>query len=120
MRKLHKTAAVVAVLGSVGLLGAGTAYADGGAGGYDHRPQSSNQSTYQQQSSGGRDHGKSGGRKVIIRQSTACRTFDDNVDVFGELRFRDHLGFPLREIERPDVQVTRLGSSHGCNNIIRL
>ncbi|WP_043262940.1 hypothetical protein [Streptomyces sp. CT34] len=120
MRKLRNTAAVVAVLGSVSLLGAGTAYAGSGSGG--DSPQQSRQSTYQQQSSGRYDNGKSHGRKVIIQQSTSCRTYDDNVDVLGEVReFPHHLGFfRLREDEKPDVQITKLGSSHGCNNVIRL
>ena len=50
MRKLRKAAVVVTVLGSVGLLGAGTAYAGGGTS--DYRTQSVHEG-YQQQSSGG-------------------------------------------------------------------
>ncbi|ARF53988.1 hypothetical protein [Streptomyces gilvosporeus] len=117
MRKLRKAAVVVTVLGSVGLLGAGTAYAGGGTS--DYRTQSVHEG-YQQQSSGGR-HGKSHARKTYIRQSTSCRTFEKNTDILGEIGSDDPLWILTHGLRaRPGVQKTRLGSSEGCNNIIRL
>ncbi|GGU99519.1 hypothetical protein GCM10010211_78570 [Streptomyces albospinus] len=120
MRKLRKAAVVVTVLGSVSLLGAGTTYACGEKDGNYNRPQSAPKGAYQQQSSRGHDHGKSNGSKLIIRQHTACRTWDDNVDVFGEVGFGNHLGNWHREHDRPEIQSTRIGTSQGCNNIVRL
>ncbi len=121
MRKLHHAAVVVAVLGSVGLLGASTAYADSGTGSSYNRPQPSHKNTHRQQSRGGHHHGNSHERKVIIRQSTSCRTFEDNVDVLGRFRaFDGWAGHAHRSDDRRDWRPIRIGSSAGCNNIIRL
>ncbi|MFI9048046.1 hypothetical protein [Streptomyces sp. NPDC053427] len=121
MRKVRKAALVVAVLGSVGLLGAGTAYAGGGTGeGNYSRSQSSYENSYQQQSSGGHHHGKSHGRKVIIRQGVSCKLFDENVDVLGEVAIGHGLWGKYGHKGRPGVQSTRMGASLGCNNVIRL
>jgi hypothetical protein len=120
MRKLHHAVVVVAVLGSVGLLGTSTAYAGSGTGsGYNH-PQPSHKNTHRQQSRGRHVHGHSHERKVIIRQSTSCRTYEDNVDVLGRFRVADGWGHGHRGDERRDWRPIRIGSSEGCNNIIRL
>ncbi|KIZ16266.1 hypothetical protein [Streptomyces natalensis] len=120
MRKLRKAAVVVTVLGSVGLLGAGTAYAGGGTSDYS-RTQTVREGSYQPQSSGGHRHGKSHARKTYIRQTTSCRTFEKNSDVLGEIGADDPLWILTHGLRsRPEVQKTRIGSSEGCNNIIRL
>ncbi|TJZ50104.1 hypothetical protein FCH28_22545 [Streptomyces piniterrae] len=56
MRKLRKAAVVVAILGSVSLIGAGTAYADAEADGSDYSRQSS--SDYDRQQQADRDYGQ--------------------------------------------------------------
>ncbi|AJT64394.1 hypothetical protein [Streptomyces chattanoogensis] len=120
MRKLRRAAVVTAVLGSVGLLGAGTAYAGGGADGGTYSRTQSVQQDYRPQSSGGHKHGKSHGHKVIIRQSTSCRASEQNVDVLGEVGILDGLlGHLHGHKGKPGVQSTRIGSSAGCNNIAR-
>ncbi|MFJ9416215.1 hypothetical protein ACIRPT_18825 [Streptomyces sp. NPDC101227] len=125
MRKIREAAVVVAVLGSVGLLGAGagTAYAGGGTDVRSYsRVQPNYESTYRQQSSGGHHHhGRSHGHKTIIRQNTSCRAYDKNVDVFGEVAIGNGLlGHGYGHKHRPGVQSTRMGLSLGCDNIIRL
>ncbi|MFF0626868.1 hypothetical protein [Streptomyces sp. NPDC004296] len=121
MRKLRKAAVVVAVLGSVGLAGTGTAYANSGTDRGDNHPQPSHNSDFQQQSSGRHKHGRSHRRKVVILQHTACRAHEKNVDVLGEIGILDGLlGHGHRWKDRRGVQHTRIGTSLGCNNIIRL
>ncbi|MEU9112560.1 hypothetical protein AB0D04_12360 [Streptomyces sp. NPDC048483] len=124
MRKLRKAAVAVAVLGSVGLLGAGagTAYAGGGtADGNYSRTQYSQGDSYRPQSSGGHKHGKSHGHKVIIRQGTTCRSWEANADVLGEVGVANGLaGNAGGGAGKPGLQSTRIGSSAGCNNIVRL
>ncbi|MEU9114958.1 hypothetical protein AB0D04_25015 [Streptomyces sp. NPDC048483] len=129
MYTLRKAAVVVAVLGSVGLLGAGTAYAGSGTGG-DYRQEKStgNESSYGKskgsdssydKSSGG-DHGKSkGGDKIVISQGTSCRSEDTNVDVLGEVGVANGLAGNLGGgLGSPGVQSTTMGSSMGCNNSV--
>jgi hypothetical protein len=90
MRKLQKAAVLVAALGSIGLLGAGTAHADGG-------------------------HGKGG--KFDIKQGSSCRSHDLNVDVLGEVGIANGLlGNALNGEGSPGAQSTTMGSSMGCNN----
>ncbi|MEU9125186.1 hypothetical protein AB0C96_36040 [Streptomyces sp. NPDC048506] len=94
MRMLRKAVVVVAVLGSVGLLGAGTAYADGG-----------------------KEDGRGNGH-FDIRQGTSCRSHDLNVDVLGAVGILNGaLGNVLGGEGSPGVQQTKMGSSMGCNNI---
>ncbi|MGW1378200.1 hypothetical protein ACWD6P_28560 [Streptomyces sp. NPDC002446] len=89
MRKLQKAAVVVAALGSIGLLSAGTAYADGGK----------------------------GGNKFDIKQGSSCRSHDLNVDVLGEVGILNGLlGNALNGEGPAGAQETKLGSSMGCNN----
>ncbi|MYT27610.1 MULTISPECIES: hypothetical protein [unclassified Streptomyces] len=93
MRKLQKAAVVVAVLGSVSFLGAGTSYADGG-----------------------RQGGK-GGSEFNIRQGSSCRSHDENVNVLGEVGIIDGaLGSALGGEGSPGAQSTKMGSEMGCDN----
>ncbi|MFJ9420213.1 hypothetical protein ACIRPT_39595 [Streptomyces sp. NPDC101227] len=93
MRKLRKAAVVAAVLGSVGLLGAGTAHAEGGKYG------------------GGKDG------NFNIKQGSSCRSHDTNVDVLGEVGIANGLlGNLLGGEGSPGAQSTTMGSSMGCNN----
>jgi hypothetical protein len=88
MRKLHKAVAVAAFLGSVSLLGVGTAYADG-------EP----------------------GTQFDIKQSASCTSHDTNLDILGEVGIANGLAGNLLNGEgSPGAQSTKLGSSMGCNN----
>ncbi|MEV5877883.1 hypothetical protein AB0L75_27390 [Streptomyces sp. NPDC052101] len=88
MHKLHKTAVLVAALGSVGFLASGTAYAGGGGG---------------------------GGNSVL--QSANCRSHDLNVDVLGEVGILNGvLGNALNGEGDPGAQSSHLGSTMGCNS----
>ncbi|OIJ94725.1 hypothetical protein BIV25_21850 [Streptomyces sp. MUSC 14] len=76
------------VLGSVGVLGAGTA----GRGGV-------------------------GGGQFDVRQSGQCRSHDLNLDVLGEVGVLNGLlGNAFNGEGDPGAQSTRLGSTMGCNN----
>ncbi|MYT28068.1 MULTISPECIES: hypothetical protein [unclassified Streptomyces] len=221
MRKLRKAAVVVAVLGSVGLLGAGTSYAGVDAGGHSGHPKPGQQTTHRQQAShhtsrhrtarGTVRHQESGSRIVVqqqppryiivrqqpsrtiivrhrpsrstvmrqqttvingqpqqqaapqqaapaqpqqaapaapqpqqqarphtaprqqsnrgrhegghvlvLRQSSACGTYDKNVDVFGEVGVANGW-LPLhRWHDRRGDQHVRIGTSMGCNNVAHL
>ncbi|MEU9111026.1 hypothetical protein AB0D04_04295 [Streptomyces sp. NPDC048483] len=89
MRKLRKAAVVVAALGTVGLLGAGTAHADGG----------------------------SSGTEFDIKQGSSCRSHDTNVDILGEVGLLNGaLGSALGGEGDSGAQSTKMGSSMGCNN----
>ncbi|MFJ7077903.1 hypothetical protein [Streptomyces sp. NPDC098781] len=94
MHKLRKAAVVVAAIGTVGLLGAGTATADGHGQG-----------------------GKSGGDKFSVLQSSNCKSHDLNVDVLGNVGLINGLlGNGLNGEGNPAAQDTHLGSTMGCNN----
>lgn len=94
MHKLRKAAVLVAALGSVGLLGAGAAHADGG--GWGHK-----------------------GTGINILQSSKCRSHDANVDVLGQVGIANGLGGNLLNGEgSPGAQETGLGSSMGCSNSV--
>ncbi|MER6732238.1 hypothetical protein [Streptomyces puniciscabiei] len=87
MRRLRKAAVLLAALGSVSLLPAGTAY----AGGHD-------------------DEGK-------VLQSTNCKDHDLNLDVLGEVGILNGLlGNALNGEGDPGAQGTHIGSTMGCNN----
>ncbi|MGW1373046.1 hypothetical protein ACWD6P_02045 [Streptomyces sp. NPDC002446] len=93
MRKFHKAAVLVAALGSIAMLGAGAAHADGGMG------------------------GKGGGSKFDIKQGSSCRSHDLNVDVLGEVGIANGLAGNLLGGEgAAGAQETKMGSSLGCNN----
>ncbi|QOV37481.1 hypothetical protein IM697_03320 [Streptomyces ferrugineus] len=94
MHKLRKAAVVVAAIGAVGLLGAGTASADGHGHG-----------------------GKKGGDKFSVLQSSNCKSHDLNVDVLGQVGVLNGLlGSALNGEGDPGAQDTHIGSSMGCNN----
>ncbi|MFJ9814594.1 hypothetical protein ACIRU3_04850 [Streptomyces sp. NPDC101151] len=96
MHKLRKAAVMVAALGSVGLLTAGTAHADGGW---------------------GKGGGEKGSDKVSVQQSSNCRSHDLNLDVLGEVGILDGLlGSALNGEGDPGAQNTHIGSTMGCNN----
>ncbi|MGC9543214.1 hypothetical protein [Streptomyces sp. UG1] len=95
MHKLRKAAVVVAAIGTVGLLGAGTATADGHGG----------------------HGGKKGGDKFSVLQSSNCKSHDLNVDVLGQVGILNGLlGSALNGEGDPGAQDTHIGSSMGCNN----
>ena len=86
MRKIQKVALIAAMLGSIGFVGAGTAFAGG--------------------------HGDS----YRVSQSTECKSHDLNVDVLGEVGILNGLlGNALNGEGNPGGQGTQLGSSAGCN-----
>ncbi|MEV0375121.1 hypothetical protein AB0I10_36025 [Streptomyces sp. NPDC050636] len=131
MHKFRNAAVVAAVLASVGLLGAGTAYAGGGPEGGDHsriqsnrvdspQQQLSREDSRPQQLSGERHHSKSHGHRFDIRQKTSCRSHESNVGVLGNVGI---LNGALANAGGGEgdagTQHTRIGSSAGCNNIIR-
>jgi len=88
MLKLRKAAVMVAALGSVSFLAAGTAHADGPEG-----------SAYN------------------VQQSTECKSHDLNIDVLGVVGLLNGvLGNGLNGEGDPAAQSTHLGSSMGCNN----
>ncbi|MGW1378350.1 hypothetical protein ACWD6P_29330 [Streptomyces sp. NPDC002446] len=92
MRKLRKAAVVVAALGSVAFLGAGTANAHGG---------------------------KGGGDSWNIKSGSSCRSHDLNVDVLGEVGILNGvLGNALNGEGAPGAQSTPIGSSMGCINSV--
>ncbi|AYN41270.1 hypothetical protein D9753_22965 [Streptomyces dangxiongensis] len=87
MRKLRTAAVLIAALGSVGLLGAGSAYAGGGGDGFG------------------------------VKQSSTCTSHDLNLDVLGEVGVLNGLGGNLLNGEgNPGAQATHLGSTQGCSN----
>jgi hypothetical protein len=97
MHKLRKAAVLVAAIGSVGLLGAGTANAQGGGDG----------------GHGGKDGGKS------VLQSSNCKSHDLNVDVLGQVGVLNGvLGNALNGEGNSGGQDTHLGASMGCGNSV--
>jgi hypothetical protein len=93
MHKLRKAAVLVAALGTVGLVSAGTAHADQGGGKGD------------------------GGNTVL--QSTTCRSHDLNLDILGQVGLLNGLlGGALNGEGNEGAQSTSLGSSMGCNNSV--
>ncbi|MFF2813710.1 hypothetical protein ACO0M4_06940 [Streptomyces sp. RGM 3693] len=88
MRKFHKAAVVAAALGSVGALGAGTAYA----------------------------HGEPG-HDLDVRQGTECRSHDMNVDVLGAVGLLNGtLGNALNGEGAPGAQPSHTGANLRCDN----
>ncbi len=89
MRNSRKAAVLVAALGTVGLLTAGTAHAG--------------------------DEGHGGKNEVL--QSSNCRSHDLNLDVLGEVGILNGaLGDALNGEGDPGAQSTHLGSTMGCNS----
>ena len=89
MRKLQKAAVVVALLGTIGFAGTGTASAWGG----------------------------SHGSNFDVQQSTSCQSHDLNLDLLGEVGVLNGLaGNALNGEGNPGAQATSLGSNMGCSN----
>ncbi|WP_438289648.1 hypothetical protein [Streptomyces sp. HUAS TT7] len=87
--KLRKAAVMVAAVGTLGMLAAGTAQAH--------------------------DGGK--GDQFGIGQSSNCKSHDLNVDVLGQVGILNGLlGNALNGEGNPGAQNTHMGSSMGCNN----
>ncbi|MEV5874333.1 hypothetical protein AB0L75_08915 [Streptomyces sp. NPDC052101] len=102
MRKTRKNAVVAILLGTVGFLGAGTAYAHGGHGhGHERK---------------GRET-----KTIVMNQSTTCSTEDENTDVQGESGFENGMqGNKSHGKGSPGTQSTNVGSTLGCDNTIVL
>ncbi|EST36676.1 hypothetical protein M878_00855 [Streptomyces roseochromogenus subsp. oscitans DS 12.976] len=89
------------LLGTVGFLGAGTAYAHGHGHGRGHHGRENN--------------------TTLISQSTSCTTAEENGDVQGESGFENgREGNRSNGKGSPGSQTTNVGSSLGCNNTIIL
>ena len=99
MRKPRKTVVVAVLLGTVGFLGAGTAYAHGDGHGSKHGQGHS------------REHHGHESQTIRVNQSTTCTVTEDNSDVQGETASFGPDG-------RPATQNTNVGSSLGCNNTV--
>lgn len=105
MRKTRKTAVVAVLLGTVGFLGAGTAYAHGQGHGHGH-------GTKQQ----GRES-----NTIVMNQSTTCTTVEENVDVQGEFGYENgREGNQFNGKGSPGPQSTNVGSRLGCDNTVVL
>ncbi|MEU9992230.1 hypothetical protein ACFZCP_39035 [Streptomyces sp. NPDC007971] len=95
MHQLRKAAVLVAALGAVGLVSAGTAHAEVLAGG-----------------------GK-GGDNVSALQSSNCKSHDLNLDLLGEVGLiNGALGNALNGEGDPGAQGTHIGSTMGCSNSV--
>ncbi|MFI6008430.1 hypothetical protein ACIBAG_06325 [Streptomyces sp. NPDC051243] len=96
MHKLRKAAVLVAALSTIGLVGAGTAHADGRGWGDGHR---------------------GGGNKVKVQQSTSCKSHDLNIDILGIVGVLNGLlGNGVNGEGLSGSQSNHLGSTMGCNN----
>ncbi|MFF9688328.1 hypothetical protein [Streptomyces sp. NPDC014623] len=97
MRKLQKAAVVVAMLGSVGFAGAGTAVAGGQVAPAPVVKQSA--------------------PEFDVQQSTSCVSHDLNVDVLGNVGLLNGVAGNLLGGEgNPGAQATELGSTQDCSN----
>lgn len=91
MRKLRKAAVLVAAIGSVGLVTAGPAHADG--------------------------HGDGHGGSATVMQSSNCRSHDLNLDLLGEVGILNGaLGSALNGEGDPGAQSSHVGSTMGCSS----
>jgi hypothetical protein len=92
MRKIQKAAVVAAMLGSVALVGAGSASAFGGGEG-----------------------GSS--TRVGVTELSSCKSHDLNLDVLGEVGILNGaLGNALSGEGAPGAQASSLGSTQNCSN----
>ena len=94
MRKSCKTAVAAILLGTVGFLGAGTAYAHGDGHGHKHK-----------------EHGREV-KTLTVNQSTTCSTYDENSDVQGQSAIGTDLD------GSPATLNTNVGSRLGCDNTL--
>ncbi|MGP4009754.1 hypothetical protein [Streptomyces sp. 4N124] len=114
MRKTLKTAVVAVLLGTVGFLGTGTAYAHGDG----------HEKGHEKGHGHGKGHGKGKGHKhrggerktIVITQSTSCSTTDRNTDVQGQSAYGNWSNGKVS----PGPQTTDIGSHLGCNNTLVL
>lgn len=119
MRMLRKAAVVVAVLGSVGLLGAGNAYAGGGKDSYIGGEKESYADGGEEGYAQGKKKSRKGRTHVDITQGTSCRTHDMNFAVLGQIGILNGaLGNAFNGEGVAGVQKTKVGSSLGCNNVV--
>jgi len=89
MRTIYKAATVAAMLGTLGIIGIGTAAASDYA----------------------------GGGSFDVSQSTECKSHDLNIDVLGEVGLLNGaLGNALGGEGNPGAQASHLGSNMGCSN----
>ncbi|MFE5400637.1 hypothetical protein ACFQ9Z_04395 [Streptomyces sp. NPDC056580] len=88
MRKFHRAVLLSAMLGTVGSLGAGTAFA----------------------------HGEPG-HDIDVTQGVECRSHDMNIEVLGSVGALTGAAANLLNGEgSPGAQQSHLGSDMGCNN----
>jgi hypothetical protein len=90
MHKLRTAAVLVAALGSIGFLGAGSAHADQGG----HR---------------------GGGDTFDVMQTSNCKSHDTNIDILGNVGIANGL-LGINGEGNPGAQKTSMGSSMGCSN----
>ncbi|MGW0758342.1 hypothetical protein ACWD1Y_18015 [Streptomyces sp. NPDC002814] len=96
MHKLRKAAVVVVALGSVGILGAGTASANGQDG-----------------------HGDKGKGHHKVMQSSECKSHDLNIDILGQVGILNGLlGNALNGEGNAGGQSKHIGSTMGCSNSV--
>ncbi|WP_369170060.1 hypothetical protein AB5J49_20490 [Streptomyces sp. R28] len=123
MRKPRKTAVVAVLLGAIGFLGTGTAYADGQGHGHKQEHKQAHKQEHKHGHKHGRGHKSESeeSRTVFISQSTSCRTTEENVDVQGQSGVENgREGNRSNGEGSPGSQATNIGSSQGCNNTIVL
>ncbi|NUP24093.1 MAG: hypothetical protein HOZ81_50160 [Streptomyces sp.] len=112
MRKPRKTAVVAVLLGAIGFLSTGAAYADGQGHKHGH-------------GHGHKQHSKAVKEKesktLLVSQSTTCAVTEQNVDVQGQTGFQNGREASLsNSTGSPGAQSTRIGSTLGCNNTVVL
>ena len=115
MHKPRKAVVVAALLGAVGFLGTGTAYAHGYGDGYGGSPKHGRAHSH------GREHHAREVQTTQFSQSTTCTTTEENVDVQGQSGFENgREGNAPNGSGSPGTQNTNVGSTQGCNNTITI
>ncbi|NUP81929.1 MAG: hypothetical protein HOV96_30765 [Nonomuraea sp.] len=109
MHKPRKTVVAAVLLGAVGFLGTGTAYANGY--GDDHSPKHGRGNAHARQHQAREVH------VTQFSQSTTCTTTGDNVDVQGQSGAGNG---NVNGDGSPGTQSTNVGPTLGCNNTITL
>ncbi|MFG2554065.1 hypothetical protein ACGFWF_29530 [Streptomyces sp. NPDC048581] len=123
MRKPRKTVVVAVLLGAIGFLGTGTAYADGHEQkhGQKHEQKHGHEHKHHGKGSKAKEDKAKESKTLLINQSTTCSTTEENVDVQGQYGFQNGLqGNRSNGEGSPGSQYTSLGSSQGCNNTVVL
>ncbi|MFI6008362.1 hypothetical protein ACIBAG_05975 [Streptomyces sp. NPDC051243] len=125
MRKPRKTAVVAVLLSAIGFLGAGTAYADGHGHGHGKKQGHEHKQGHGHKKGHKHGHGKKSegkeGKTLLISQSTTCTTIEENVDVQGQFGYQNgREGNRYNGEGSPGTQITRIGSTQGCNNTVVL